>query len=842
MERMGKPRPATVVVETVGDNAISIRRDGSAANEPDASAVHWLQGMAERLRLEWPDGMVDVIVAPDRVTLLYDPLSSDGGGDTGTVNGRLVAEVRRIVEACEEPGLAMTIHRSLPIEIPVRYGGDEGPDLDHVCATCGVDRATFIRLHTSPEYHVSATGFVPGFAYLAGLLPTLAAPRRSTPRVRVPAGSVGIGGNQTGVYPFATPGGWQIVGRTDVVLFDPHRVPAATLRLGDRVRFVESSGGQAAGAASCSAVPAKLVLSSADAGGRFEAVGWLTILTPGLHTTIQDLGRRGHRSEGVPIAGAIDPSALRLANLAVGNPENTAAIECTLLGPTIRFDRTATVAIVGASFPGLPTGQPFRVAAGQALALGHATQGCRGYLAIAGGVGVEPVMGSRSTYVPAGFGGFDGRPLVAGDRVPLAAATKSVSIGPWSLDPRLCQLPAGETVLRMVPARDDRPSEVVRHVWRVTTRSDRMGLRLARVATDDEHDSSRWPSRLRPAVTTGARVSVAVMPGTVQMPPDGDPIVLMADAQTIGGYPVVGQVIAADLPMAARLRPGDAVRLEPVGIASAHAALREHERAFDVLRRGLAPLLGRLPSIDLNCDVGEGGAFDESIMPLVSSVNIACGWHAGGVELLRRTVALARWHGVAVGAHPGHADREGFGRRERSITPAEAADLVASQIATVEGVAGQYLRHVKLHGGLYHQVGRDDRLSHAVAERLAREWKDLIVYAAAASSFAAIARNKGLAVAEEAFVDRGYDARGNLLPRSAVGGLISDAETAAAQAEAIVCTGRVTTESGATIDLRADTLCVHGDGPNPVACLLATRRTLAAAGIAIDSPAVSLRS
>jgi len=826
---------AAAVVETVGDTALAIRWPGSRGMPSDREWT-WLRTLAARLGAEWPCGLVDVVLSPDRVTLVYDPLA----GRLAT----LVAEVRRIaadidVRAAGEPVQGVPV-----IEIPVRYGGEEGPDLEEVCAACGIDRATFIRLHTGAEYRVAAMGFVPGFGYLSGLPRPLAVPRRATPRPRVAAGSVGIGGAQTGVYPLATPGGWQIVGRTDAVLFDPRREPAATLHLGDRVRFVESQGDRdreaAAPKAARNHLPT-LPVAGIDDTVHEEAAGWLTILSPGLHCTVQDLGRPGLRGEGVPLGGAVDPLSLRLANLAVGNPENTAAIECTLLGPTIRFDSAATVAVLGAAFPGLPEGRPFRLAAGAVLTLGHAERGCRGVLAIAGGIGVEPVLGSRATDVQAGLGGLRGLPLAAGDRLPILPPARAVGIGRWRIDPRLCPLPGSDTILRVVPAAGDRWPVAWQTAWRASARSDRMGLRLdgppldSAAAGRGAGDGAGGSAGEAPG-EDALSVSVAVLPGTVQVPPDGKPILLLADAQSIGGYPILGQVIAADLPLAARLRPGEAVRLAPVTVAEAHASLAAWERAIGVVRRGIEPRLTRLPSIDLNCDVGEGAGHDDSLVPLVSSVNIACGWHAGEPATLRRTVAIARWHGVAVGAHPGHADREGFGRRERPITPKAAADLVAEQVAVIARIAGESLRHVKLHGGLYHQVGRDESMARAVAGRLARDWPDLILMAASGSRLARVAKEIGLAVAEEAFLDRGYDDSGELLPRSAAGGLIAEPHAAATQARSIACTGRVATASGGSIPLRADTLCVHGDGPNPLACLLAARRTLAAEGIAIAPP------
>jgi UPF0271 protein len=238
--------------------------------------------------------------------------------------------------------------------------------------------------------------------------------------------------------------------------------------------------------------------------------------------------------------------------------------------------------------------------------------------------------------------------------------------------------------------------------------------------------------------------------------------------------------------------------------------------------------------IDLNADLGEGGPHDAALMPLVSSANIACGGHAGDAASMAAAVALARRHGVAIGAHPGHADREHFGRRELAITPAAAAGLVVEQIGRLEAVVGEPLRHVKLHGGLYHQAARDEPLAAAVAGAIAVRWPGMMLVAPAGSRLVAVARARGLAVAEEAFLDRAYAADGSLVPRSQPGALIADATSAAARAVRLARQGVVEASDGATVAIRADTLCLHGDGPDPAGLAAAVREALARAGIAVQ--------
>lgn len=242
------------------------------------------------------------------------------------------------------------------------------------------------------------------------------------------------------------------------------------------------------------------------------------------------------------------------------------------------------------------------------------------------------------------------------------------------------------------------------------------------------------------------------------------------------------------------------------------------------------------PAIDLNCDLGEGADHDAELMRLVSSVNVAAGAHAGGGDLLGATVRLAVAHGVAVGAHPGHADRGHFGRRELAVTPDAAAAEIDVQIAAVARVAEAKLHHVKLHGGLYHQVGRDPELAARVAAMLAGRWPRLVVYAAAGSAFAAAARGAGLVVAEEAFPDRHYAAAGTLVPRWHPQAVIDAPAEVAARAVRLATAGRIATLDGGELALRADTLCLHGDAPRAVETALAVHAALAAAGVVIRAP------
>lgn len=245
--------------------------------------------------------------------------------------------------------------------------------------------------------------------------------------------------------------------------------------------------------------------------------------------------------------------------------------------------------------------------------------------------------------------------------------------------------------------------------------------------------------------------------------------------------------------------------------------------------------------VDLNCDMGESfgrwelGA-DTAVMPHISSANIACGAHAGDPAVMRRTLRLARDHGVACGAHPGLADLAGFGRREIPISPAEAADLVLWQLGALEAIARAEeiaLKHVKPHGALYNMAARDAALGTAIAQAVAKFDPRLVLFGLAGSPMLDAGRSAGLTVAAEGFADRAYEADGSLTPRHLPGAVIHDIPLAVARAVRMVTESRVTARDGADISLHVETICVHGDTPGAAGLARALRQGLAAAGVQV---------
>ena len=328
------------------------------------------------------------------------------------------------------------------------------------------------------------------------------------------------------------------------------------------------------------------------------------VLHPGQLATVQDGGRVGHQAEGIPVAGAMDELSLRVANLLVGNEEGAAALECTLVGPTLRFDEHTLIAFGGADLGvtangvRLPLWRPISLPAGMTLNAGTAVRGCRGYLAIAGGIDTPPALGSRSTYSRASLGGVDGRALRRGDQLTLggpaelsrrigAAITRDrgqdrVLIAPWGASASLVPFHTASATVRVIEGEHTRllTPDSAERMWstefRVGAQSDRMGYRL---------ESGATPLSLAAPCEI---LSEAVAFGTVQLPPGGNPIVLMADRQTTGGYPRIGEVASVDLPLVAQLRAGDRLRFKPISLDEAQRLYLAREDNIRQARAAIA--------------------------------------------------------------------------------------------------------------------------------------------------------------------------------------------------------------------------------------------------------------
>jgi antagonist of KipI len=314
------------------------------------------------------------------------------------------------------------------------------------------------------------------------------------------------------------------------------------------------------------------------------------VLRPGLLTTVQDQGRHGHQHLGLCPGGAMDTVALALANALVGNPPGVAALEITVIGPELLFEEDTLVALCGAEFLGaFPHNRPVLVRAGSKVSVGRAVRGARAYLAVAGGFWIEAVLGSCSTYLPGGFGGLEGRALRHGDVLPLAencskdrfaalkrrnGSTVRWSAPPLTLpdrEPIVVHAIEGQHFASFDPAAQRAFFDTV---WKVAPESNRMGFRLA------------GPPLVRAA--NDEILSGPTCLGSVQVPPSGAPIALMADHQTTGGYPRIAEIASADVPRVAQLAPGATLHFALCSLDTARELRLDSKARLDASLRSIA--------------------------------------------------------------------------------------------------------------------------------------------------------------------------------------------------------------------------------------------------------------
>ena len=536
-------RPSAFVVRAVGDRACIV-------DLPDLDSV---LGLAAILRERRFPGVIDIVPAARTVLVTCANRASAR---------RIAEEIGALPAGIAGFARTMLGETARVAVIDVIY---DGADLEFVGERTGLGAAGVIAAHTGARWTAAFGGFAPGFVYLTGGGAALEVPRRDTPRERVEAGSVGLAGLFSAVYPGASPGGWQLIGRTSARLWDAGRDPAALLAPGDSVTFravreqISVQGGAGSSDASASA------LSLIPRGGAVS----VTVVDSGLQTLVQDAGRAGHAATGVSASGAADRRALRSANRAVGNEVGAPVLETLNAALAIRAETDITVALRGTDAGAeivdrrgarravQNSERAFTVHGGETLRVGRAAYGMRGVLAVRGGFSLPRVLGSASHDTLSHLGP---RALEAGDTLAIGGASapapeaREASPG--------CDAPGEEAVLRFVPGpRSDwfdvaAVGVLASREWRVTPTSNRVGLRLDGVPLERaRHDELPSEGTVR---------------GSIQVPPDGRPVLFLADHPVTGGYPVIGTVVDADTDAAAQLRPGAIVRFASVDPDDAH--------------------------------------------------------------------------------------------------------------------------------------------------------------------------------------------------------------------------------------------------------------------------------
>lgn len=546
----------------------------------------------QAVRRQPPPGVEEVVPAARTLLVRYRPAAVSAS--------RLAAALRRLEQSRGDASapVADAAGERL-VEIPVRY---EGEDLDEVAERLGLSRAEVIERHTGTEFRGAFAGFAPGFVYLAGGDPCFhGMPRRPSPRTRVPAGSVAMAGDFSAVYPSESPGGWQLLGVTPRRMWDLARAEPALVQPGFRVRFLDLARGAVAHSLPAAATYAKTATAASPAATaetaaaasvdqaapaasaptpaaaaatitppcRLSGGNRIEVLVAGLRTLVQDLGRRGQAGLGVPSSGALDQGALRAANRIVGNPSDAPALENLLGGLELRCRGRAVLAVTGAEADvAIVTAAGRRVPAaawrplalddGDTLRIAAPRAGVRCYVAVRGGWGVEPVLGSHSTDTLSGLGPA---PLRAGDVLAVGSAIARTSLAAVLPDPEPPRAAprAGEVValdIVLGPRADWFTPQALALLsgqeWMVTPQSDRIGMRLA----------GAEPLARRVA---GELLSEGTVAGAVQVPANGQPVLFLADHPLTGGYPVIGVLASHELDRAAQIPIGARLRFRPIG-------------------------------------------------------------------------------------------------------------------------------------------------------------------------------------------------------------------------------------------------------------------------------------
>lgn len=430
------------------------------------------------------------------------------------------------------------------IVIDVLYDGE---DLDDVADVLGISREAVIDWHTSTTWVAAFGGFAPGFTYCVAEddADARSIPRRSSPRTEVPAGSVGLAGEFSAVYPRPSPGGWQLLGRTTDPLWDSAATPPALVMPGDRVRYNPVS------TLDTSHAPSRFTMDRPPRRPLF------TIDDIGLQTLYQDLGRQGNGNLGVTTSGSADRAAARTANAAVGNKrnatllENIGAMQLTALAETV-ICITGAEAEVTVNDRGVPLATPLIIPAGATVTVGPATLGMRNYLAVRGGLIADTELDSAATDLLSGLGPA---PLQPGDTV-AASLSRPDSANALLSNPLRVEKKDGVThgTLRVIPGpRDawfgDGLQKFLETTWTVTAESNRVGLRLTGPEPIQRTRDGELPSE-------------GMVAGSIQIPPNGQPVVFLRDHAVTGGYPVIATVLHEDVDIAAQLPPESQVTFE----------------------------------------------------------------------------------------------------------------------------------------------------------------------------------------------------------------------------------------------------------------------------------------
>lgn len=544
----------------LGDAALMVDFRGQI--EP-LSHIHQLCAM---LFSEVPEWLMDVIPGVDTL-LICLKFKDTRYSQTRAAARSLLEDYLVSIQKNKKATLANNVvHR-----VRVCYDPEIAPDLIASAEKCGLSLREFIKRHKNSEIRVDILGFMPGFPYCSGLDPSLKLPRLESPRTAVPKGSVAIAELQTGIYPKSTPGGWNVIGRTPDILFNPRSPRPSLLSPGDRLEFVEIDLQEFKKRCKDEEEKATQVKPAHRASSQT-----IEVINPGLLTTIQGLPRYGYAHLALSAGGPVDKESALLANALLGNKEDAAGLEITGTGPRLLFHVDTWVAWVGAQCIGMidgkacPGNRPVHIQKGQSLSFGAMTRGYRIFLAISGGIDSEFILGGRGSHLGADIGD---KVIQKGDVLYLSQAhlaqekplfqqlsNASIQYPKWSIATP-ADFSSSVQFIKAVPSihfnlfSSEEQNQLSKTVWTVSSQSNRMGMRI-----DSDFKASK--------PITGI-ASQGICFGTVQLPPSGQPIIMLAEHQTTGGYPRLLEIIRSERSTLAQLKPGSKIQFVPITLDEA---------------------------------------------------------------------------------------------------------------------------------------------------------------------------------------------------------------------------------------------------------------------------------
>ncbi len=504
-------------------------------------------------------GLVETVPAYTTLTVFYSPelLAKNTENPTFFVQNYLEKLLKEPTNTyLTEPNT---------ISIPVCYDVEFGLDIQHIAENKDITVEEIIAIHQGQNYKVYMMGFLLGFPYMGEVDDRIAMPRKTTPRPLVESGSVGIAGNQTGIYPLNSPAGWQIIGKTPLHLVDFSRENPFLLKTGDTVNFQAISKeefGILQQKESEKTTKTTEIIENPD----------ISVLKAGVFSTFQDRGRAGFRMHGVPSSGAMDTMAHHLANALLGNPKNAATIECTMGGLQVQFHTKTVIAVTGAgnlwiNEKAVALYQVHTVFENDTVEIRFTNQGLWTYLAVKGGFATESIMHSRSAVPKIKIGEL----LKKGMGLNLEKETFTQK-PKTNLEIKIPNFEKHKTI-RMIEGQEidwigsESRELLYNQAFRLSNRCDRMAYVLEGKALE--------------LVIKKELLSTAVTAGTVQLTPNGQLIVLMNDCQTTGGYPRIGQVAAVDLSVLAQLKPSDTIDFHRITIEEATKLYLEQQETID---------------------------------------------------------------------------------------------------------------------------------------------------------------------------------------------------------------------------------------------------------------------